>query len=200
MTTSTPGPAASLNADQIAKADAVIDRIFETFRRQGHLEYGESVTQYMHAVQAAVCAERDGRDAAMISACLLHDYGHLVHGHGEDIAEHGVDGRHEDHTAHALRDKFSDAVVEPARLHVAAKRYLCTVDEGYYKSLSPASELSLRLQGGKMNDQEKAAFEAEPFFQQAVQLRHYDDQGKDPNMKTPPLEHFRQYLRVCVKV
>ena len=47
-------------------------------------------------------------------------------------------------------------------LHVAAKRYLCAVEPAYLEALSPASVLSLELQGGPFDEREVAAFEASP--------------------------------------
>ena len=37
------------------------------------------------------------------------------------------------------------------RMHVAAKRYLASMEPGYFDTLSEASKLSLRLQGGPMS-------------------------------------------------
>jgi predicted HD phosphohydrolase len=72
------------------------------------------------------------------------------------------------------------------------------VDAAYRDALSPASELSFRLQGGAMSPEEVAAFEAEPYFDDAVTLRRYDDLGKEPDMDTPPLEYFRPVLRAVL--
>jgi phosphonate degradation associated HDIG domain protein len=174
--------------------DAIIDHIFACFAAKGHLAYGESVTEQEHALQAAAFAEQDGQPPAMIVACLLHDFGHLCHDLGERIADEGIDARHEDIGARALAAWFPPEVVEPGRLHVAAKRYLCAVDTAYREALSPASEQSLQLQGGPMTPGEVAAFEAEPYFRDAITLRHYDDLGKVPDMETPPLEHYRPLL------
>jgi [1-hydroxy-2-(trimethylamino)ethyl]phosphonate dioxygenase len=80
------------------------------------------------------------------------------------------------------------------RLHVAAKRYLCGVDLAYRAALSPASAQSLQLQGGPMDEAERAGFEASPHFAAAIQLRHYDDLAKTPGAWTPDLEHYRLYL------
>ena len=59
--------------------------------------------------------------------------------------------------------------LEPVRLHVPAKRYLCATRAEYLGKLSRASVLILKLQGGLMSDAEIAAFEAEPFFREALQ-------------------------------
>ena len=178
-----------------AVADEIIDRVFDQFLAHGHKTYGESVTELEHALQCATFAVRDGKPNHLVAACLLHDYGHLCHDLGEDIALQGLDAHHEELGAALLSKWFPPAVVEPGRLHVAAKRYLCTVDEAYRRDLSAASERSLALQGGLMTDEEQMAFELEPYFPAALQLRRYDDMGKVPGMRTPPLEAFRETLR-----
>ena len=80
------------------------------------------------------------------------------------------------------RRHFGPEVTEPIRLHVAAKRYLCAVDPAYLAGLSPSSRLSLSLQGGPMDAEERANFESNPFYRDAVRLRHWDD-GQGPRAK-----------------
>jgi predicted HD phosphohydrolase len=94
-----------------------------------------------------------------------------------------------------LRSRFSDAVLEPIKLHVDAKRYLCAVDAGYWDSLSAASKHSLELQGGRFNDEQVRAFEELPFYAEAVRLRRYDDLAKVPGQTTPPLSHYADVMR-----
>ncbi|MFO1352720.1 MAG: HD domain-containing protein [Gammaproteobacteria bacterium] len=123
----------------------VIDEIDRLFANQGQrLYYGEAVSEQEHALQAAYRAEQAGEPAALVISALLHDIGHLLHGLGEDIAERGIDGRHEYAGASWLAQHFAPEVSEPVRLHVAAKRYLCAVDPAYHAALSPASQLSLQ--------------------------------------------------------
>jgi [1-hydroxy-2-(trimethylamino)ethyl]phosphonate dioxygenase len=173
--------------------DAVINTVFGRFKERGHLIYDEAVTELQHALQAATFAERDGQPPNLVVACLLHDYGRLCLDFEEDPKE-GINTRHEEVGAAALSAWFPPEVIEPGRLHVAAKRYLCAVDEAYTGSLSPASLRSLQVQGGKMSIDEIAAFESEPFFRQAVALRYYDDMSKIADMETPDLEHFRPVI------
>ena len=52
-------------------------------------------------------------------------------------------------------------MTEPVRLHVQAKRYLCTVEPAYLKSLIKPALASLDLQGGLMSAVEVAEFEIE---------------------------------------
>ncbi len=172
----------------------IIDKIFQDYIQNGGLEYGERVNIREHCFQTAHFAEEDGADDLMIAAAFLHDYGHLIHGLEEDIADHGIDGMHEEVGAEALAEWFIPAVTEPVRLHVPAKRYLCATDEKYFAELSPASVQSLEVQGGPFNAAECAEFEANPFYKEAIQLRLYDEMGKVPGLKTPDYEHYRPLL------
>src|SRR5262245_24791430 len=119
--------------------ETVIDEILNTFRISGGRSYGERVSVIAHSLQAAYAAEQDHAWPTLIAAALLHDYGHLIHDLPEDCAEQGIDGMHEERGAAFLADYFIPAVIEPVRLHVAAKRYLCAVDPAYREALSPAS-------------------------------------------------------------
>ena len=71
--------------------------IKEILERTGDARYGgEKISQLQHALQCAALAEDAGCDAALITAALLHDIGHLVDQHAEGAAAAGVDRRHED--------------------------------------------------------------------------------------------------------
>lgn len=176
-------------------AQELILKIEGLFAERGAAEYhGEAVTQQEHALQSAMLAEAEGASAALIAAALLHDVGHLLHGHGEGAAEHGIDDAHEELGQRFLRKHFPESVTEPVRLHVAAKRYLCAVESAYFDSLSPASIRSLALQGGPMSSSDAKAFEANPHGEAAARLRRWDDRAKIPALPTPALSHYRKYL------
>jgi phosphonate degradation associated HDIG domain protein len=164
--------------------------IFDVYNKVGHRQYGESVTELEHALQTAAFAMQFNSSDAVVVASLLHDYGHLQHDEGEDVASHGVDMRHEDLGVIKLKRFFGPEILEPIRLHVAAKRYLCHKSKAYIDGLSPASRLSLQIQGGPMSADESAEFESNPFYKSAVELRRFDDMGKVSGMKTPTLDNF----------
>lgn len=176
----------------------VTDEILALYRRRGHATYGEGVTQSEHALQSAWLAETAGAAPELIVAALLHDIGHLLHDLPEDIAERGVDTRHEALASAWLSQHFGPEVTEPVRLHVAAKRTLCAVEPGYVDALSDASKLSLMLQGGPMSVEEAAAFGALPQASGAMQIRRWDDEAKMVGLKTPGFEHFRRYLEAAL--
>jgi phosphonate degradation associated HDIG domain protein len=180
-------------------SSSVVSEILAVFRTRGHRAYGEHVTEQQHALQCATLAREEGQEDELVAACLLHDYGHLLHDLGENIADQGVDARHEHIGANRLSALFPGAVIEPIRMHAAAKRYLCWKESTYFDGLSEASRKSLALQGGPMTTEEALEFEANPHFDRAVRLRRYDDRGKQPDMVTPDLEEFRPILESLVR-
>jgi phosphonate degradation associated HDIG domain protein len=147
-----------------------------------------------HALQAAWAAEKAGAASATIAAALLHDIGHLLHELDEGCAENGVDDRHERLGSDWLAERFGPEVVEPVRMHVDAKRYLCAVEPEYIERLSPASVLSLNLQGGPFAPAAADEFARRPYAHEAVALRRFDEEAKIQGLQTPPLEHFRRHL------
>jgi [1-hydroxy-2-(trimethylamino)ethyl]phosphonate dioxygenase len=160
----------------------------------GEAYFGEPVTVLEHSLQSAWFVHNKGSDDALVAAALLHDVGHLLHSEGEDVANRGIDTRHEELAAEALAAHFPSEVLDPIRMHVAAKRYLYFANPRYLASLSPASVESLALQGGTMTADEAAAFMAQPHAEQAVVLRHADDAAKVAGLKVPELGNYRMIL------
>lgn len=176
-------------------AALTLPRIAALFAHHGTAYYGgEAISQTAHALQCAQLAERAGEDEALIVAALLHDVGHLM------LAESSTtDMRHQEAAADALASLFDAAVTEPIRLHVAAKRYLCAIDPGYFDTLSPTSVHSLQLQGGVYDNGQAEAFAAKPHALEAVRLRRYDDLAKVIDLATPPLSHYLDMAARCVR-
>lgn len=174
-------------------------QITDLFDRHGDNRYGEHVNQREHMLQCAKLAEDAGEAPAMIAAALLHDVGQFLEGAGDAAETHGHDAVHERLGEVFLSQWFPEEVTAPISLHVAAKRYLCAVEPGYLEDLSGASALSLSLQGGPFNEVECRAFEAHPFFKEAIRLRRYDDAGKQPGMTTPDIDHYAAILNTVTK-
>ena len=175
-----------------------IKEIRNLFDQRGHLTYGEGVSELQHALQAASLAQKDNAPNNLIVAALLHDIGHLLHELPENVAEQGIDGHHERIGEKWLENYFGPEISQPVRLHVEAKRYQCTVNPDYLAQLSPASLKSFTLQGDKMNGDEVSAFEEDSFFNEALQLRTWDDNAKDPEMKTPLLEYYLPLVKAAL--
>lgn len=178
----------------------IIQRIYEVFDQRGDEMYGkEAVTQRQHALQSGLLARKSGQSAQQIVAALLHDIGHILSDNElPHSTEENLDDQHEERAYEWLKKYFGAAVADPVRLHVAAKRYLCSKYEDYESKLSPTSLKSYYDQGGKMSDSELAAFESEPFYKQALALREWDDTAKDPNRETPVIQDFETELKACL--
>ena len=189
--------------------DAIAE-VMQVYQERGEQRYGtEDVTQLEHALQTATLAVDEGADATLISAALLHDIGHIReaqiqgaqnHQQNADEADRGnqsLDDRHEDSSYRWILEHFGKAVADPVRLHVVAKRYLCTKDSTYEKRLSPTSYASFMDQGGPMDERELAEFESEEYWNEALRLRHWDDTAKDPNRQTQSIESFVSYLETA---
>jgi gamma-butyrobetaine dioxygenase len=163
-----------------------VEAIAELFAGTGARDYlGEAVTIGAHMRQAGALAEAAGADPPLVAAALLHDIGHL---------RNETDDRHGEAGARWLSQWFGAAVTEPVRLHVAAKRYLCVTEPGYFGLLSQASVRTLVLQDGPMTPEQAAAFEALPFARDAVAVRRWDDEAKDPAVTPPAFAYFEPLL------
>ena len=175
-----------------------ISDICVLFARKGGRAYdGEPVTQIEHALQTAMRAEEEDATPALIAAALLHDLGHLLNDQGDSPTLRGVDDLHQFAALPFLRPLFPDAVLAPIQLHVDAKRYLCATRDGYYEALSADSKRSLALQGGIFAPEQASAFIAQPFAQDAVRVRLWDDLAKVDGATTPPLAHFVAMLEAA---
>lgn len=172
--------------------------IEKLFRRHGHIEYsGENVSQLEHALQAAQLAEAENAGDELVTAALLHDLGHLLNLQGETPTARGIDDQHQYYSIPFLRPLFPPAVVEAIRLHVDAKRALCSLETEYYQALSEDSKRSLTLQGGIFSRAQADAFMAKPFAANALRVRRWDDRAKVPGRSTPPLSHYLAVAGRC---
>ena len=171
-----------------------LSEALETYLDLGRRPYTEVVSQLEHALQCAWLAERESGDGDLIAAAFLHDIGHMMQKHGQGAADRGIDDKHEDIARGWAARHFNARVTQAVGLHVAAKRYLCATQPGYFETLSPASVKSLELQGGPMSADEVKAFEALPYYEDAVKVREWDDRAKIAGLDTPDIDHFRPYL------
>jgi [1-hydroxy-2-(trimethylamino)ethyl]phosphonate dioxygenase len=176
----------------------IVPFLARIFERRGADEYlGEPVTIAEHMLQGAKLAEDAGAEDALVAAALLHDIGHFTSEFGTYSSNDTEDKHHDEAGAEVLAPFFPPVVTECVRLHVAAKRFLCATDPTYFSKLSSASVHTLSLQGGPMSDAEVAAFRKNPFHEQAVRVRIWDEGGKVSGMKT---RHFRDYEPLLQRV
>lgn len=175
-----------------------IPDIVGLLRAKGHARYdGEPVTQLEHALQSAHLAEQAGAGSALVTAALLRDLGHLLHELRGTPTQQDLDDLHQYRCLPFLRPRFGPATLEPIRLHVEAKRWLCAREPGHLASLSPDSRRSLALQGGVFSAARAPAFEALPHAGDAIRLRRWDDRAKCAGGHTPELKHFVRHMEAC---
>ncbi|MEO7338467.1 MAG: HD domain-containing protein, partial [Caldimonas sp.] len=150
-----------------------------------------------HALQTAHLAEQSDADDALVTACLLHDLGHLLNEQGETPTLRGIDDTHQYYALPFLRGLLPEAVLEPIRLHVDAKRFLCATNPSYQARLSDDSKRSLELQGGVFDAVDAESFLDRPGARDAVMLRQWDDLAKQVALPTPSLAHFLERAARC---
>ena len=173
-----------------------LEQVLQLYERHGSDFYAEDISQVDHAVQTALLAADAGASSELVLAALLHDVGHLMHldALGAHDSHFTQDLRHELVGAEKLAQFLPEAVTEPIRLHVSAKRWLCAKDSAYAATLSDASKESLHFQGGPMSTQECEEFERQARFNDAVQLRRWDDEAKVVGRDGDHLAQFRDLL------
>jgi phosphonate degradation associated HDIG domain protein len=175
-----------------------ISEITNLYLLHGSAQYGgEAVSQLQHALQCASLAENSRSSPELICAALLHDLGHLLQSttsNEDHEIKPATDDLHQYLVVPFLRGVFPDEVIEPIKLHVDAKKYLCAVDDVYWAGLSAASKHSLALQGGPYTEDEAAEFIKQPYAQDAVNLRRWDDLAKEPQANPPEWAHYLAML------
>jgi len=171
----------------------IVDKIIKSYQTNNNLYIGEKVTMSEHMIQSAMLAEEKHSSKSLICACLLHDYGHFIIEDPDLLVSKSLDGKHEKIAFDLLKDYFKSEVTEPIKLHVSAKRYLAR-DKSYYDILSDASKISLKLQGGIMDDEEAQNFTSLKFYKDAIMLRKYDDDGKMSNVKIKKIDEYRDLI------
>ena len=167
----------------------------------GAKQYGrEAVSQLEHALQCAHLAELAGESDEVVIASLLHDVGHMLKAENAGAVQPDADrdDLHQYTLMPFLRGKLPAAVLEPIRLHVDAKRYLCQAEAAYFTSLSAASVRSMALQGGVFTENQAHTFLQQPHADAAVRLRRYDDLAKVAWLAVPPLDHYTQRLELLM--
>ena len=171
----------------------IIDQIISSYSNNKSLYIGEEVTMTEHMIQTAMLAEKANSSSSLICSSLLHDYGHFILENPDDLVNKEKDGKHEDVGYKFLKKYFVKDVVEPIKYHVKAKRYLAR-DKKYYQILSKASKISLKLQGGIMDEKEANEFKNNEFFENSIKLRKFDELAKKAGLKIKSINEYKNLL------
>ncbi len=172
-----------------------VDLLFDFIKEEGKTNYDESVTQLQHCLQTASLARTEDGRRHIVIASLLHDIGHLLIDENDSKNDFlKKDLNHENIASNFLKDFFSEEITESIRLHVVAKRYLCSIDNSYYESLSKASKNSFQVQGGVLNKEEINELENNKYFKDAVRLRKWDDRGKVSLKEVEELDTYKEMI------
>jgi predicted HD phosphohydrolase len=167
-----------------------VDALLSVLARGASADDGEGLDLLAHSLQcAANLASSAPADTELQVAGLVHDLGTMLEpGHPDSHARTGGD---------AVRALLGGRVAELVAHHDQAKRYLVTVDPAYGELLSPQSVATLAVQGGVLDERERAAFEARGDADDCVTLRRADDAAKVPGLAVAPLEDWRGALEAC---
>ena len=172
----------------------IIEKIISNFKNNKSLYIGENVTIAEHMIQSAMVAEKTKSKDNLICSCLLHDYGHFIVDDPDGLVKNNQDGKHEDIGYEYLKKFFKKDIVEPIKHHVLAKRYLAR-DKKYYNRLSGASKVSLKLQGGVLNNKEAKIFEKDEFFKDSIKLRKFDEAAKKIGVNIKDISEYKNLLK-----
>ncbi len=180
--------------------DNIVDFIADIFHRRGAESYlGEAVTMSQHMLQAAQLADKESGDEQLIAAALLHDIGHYTNEFPDDALHRGIDNHHDTAGAAILAPYYPALIVDCVRHHVAAKRYLCRTEPGYFNQLSAASVHTLGLQGGPMNANEARKFGRQTHLKAIIQVRKWDERAKTVVLASPSFETYVPLLNRLIK-
>lgn len=164
---------------------------------------GERISQLAHSLQAAYLASQASCDEETIIAALLHDIGHFLPPAEMKFIAHEVRSMDENvgrvgheriGDAYVMRLGFSKKVGFLVGSHVAAKRYLCAVEDDYYEGLSDASKKSLEFQGGPFEGAELGKWASHPYCDDMCLLRRFDDGAKVVGLEVPSPEAYKQMM------
>ena len=172
---------------------SIVEKIISSYLKNKSLYIGEKVTVSEHMIQTAMLAEKVNSSSNLICSSLLHDYGHFILENPDDLVNKNKDGKHEDVGYEFLKKYFIKDVLGPIKYHVKAKKYLAR-EEKYYKLLSEASKISLKLQGGVMSNEEAEKFESNEFFENSIKLRKFDEIAKKSGLKIKSINEYKNLL------
>jgi predicted HD phosphohydrolase len=137
-------------------------------------------------VCADLLAEWHSEDLELQVAGLLHDVGLLLYP-GDELG-------HPAHGARYVRRLLGTQTARLIELHVDAQRYLELTTPGY--AVTPPPTAAFALQPDPMSAASARAFEQDPLFAAALELRRADDAASDQTVRADAMTLQRQLQRV----
>ena len=171
----------------------IVNQIISSYTNNKSLYIGEKVTITEHMIQTAMLAEESNSSSDLICSSLLHDYGHFILDNPDGLVKKKKDGKHEEIGYQFLKKYFTRDVLGPIKNHVKAKRYLAR-NKKYYNLLSNASKMSLKLQGGILNEKDAEEFKNSEFFKNSIKLRKFDEKAKKFGIKIKSINDYKNLL------
>ena len=169
-----------------------ITRLYHVYGTGSHDAQG--VSHLQHALQCAQLAEEAGSPKELVTAALLHDLGSLLAAYAERLPVQADDGQ-QLVAVRFLHGLFPDAVLEPIRLHMDARRYCAAVDHDYWAYMASDSRHRLELQGGPFSAEQARQFPSQPFAWDAIAVCRWNEMACNPFARPPAWSHFLPALR-----
>lgn len=192
-----------ISIEKVYKEINSVDEVIKLYYELGKEDYiGEKINQVEHAIQSAMLAEEKKIGVEFEIGALLHDIGHLI-GIRYNLSQmEGVGTlRHEEIGAMILKNiGFSSLVCNIVKNHVNAKRYLITKDPNYLNSLSEASKVTFKYQGGLMSEQEFNSFDLDSNKELYIEMRLIDDKAKIEYMILPEFKEYKLKMSQCINL
>jgi predicted HD phosphohydrolase len=146
--------------------EGLADRILETLKTLKNSYPGELVNRYVHSLQTASRAHRDGRDEEFVVAALLHDLGDML--------------------ASENHSEYAASIIKP---YVRPNTYWMVRQHGLFQGY-----YYFRHFGLDRNARDKHA--GHPAFQMCIDFcDKYDQMAFDPDYDTMPIEAFEPMVR-----
>jgi predicted HD phosphohydrolase len=164
-----------------------VDQLLETLETLGEEPVEDVVPAKAHLLQTAeLLAASHPDDPELVAAGLVHDIATALGYHDEAHERAGAD---------LVTPLLGARVGALVAGHVDAKRYLVATDPTYGSALSADSTMSLRAQGGALDDSEISSFESRADWRAMLALRRADDAAKVPGAPVRPVAEWRGLLQ-----
>lgn len=170
-----------------------MEKPFHIYNKFGDKKYkGEEVTYLEHAIYTAKLAEQYCKEfnilnpfkEELITSCLLHNIGNLLifeypNNKYPLIQDIGVRDYEFIGGEFLLSLGFSSVVSEIVKKHIYTKRYLVSINEDYFYTLSKHSRKKLDYQGGLLTKNETLKYQKNNLFDFHIKVREWIDLAKN---------------------